>query len=100
MRLRAKATYSSCLCALQSRTERDQSHTYRTSARGTGESHQVPPQLRVGGLPWRQAVVLSAVGVDPADAVEAGEVAVEGTYAGAVLDGESGQMSVRDEVPA
>ena len=38
--------------------------------------------------------------IDPADAVEAGEVAVEGTYAGTVLDGESGQMSIRDEVPA
>lgn len=36
--------------------------------------------------------------VDPADAVEAGEVAVEGTYAGTVLDGESGRMSVRAEV--
>ncbi len=42
-------SHGSCLCALQSRTERDQSHTYRTSARGTGESHQVSPQLRVGG---------------------------------------------------
>ena len=45
-------------------------------------------------------VVLSAVGIDPAVAFEAGEAAVEETYAGAVLNGEGGQMSVRDEVPA
>ena len=48
----------------------------------------------------RTVVALSVVGVDPAQAVETGEVAVEGAYATAVLDGEDGQVGVCDEVTA